>query len=54
MSITKAETSKMKQSELAKLKNVAQSLETTAATAKSEADATRLKALAEILRQPAR
>jgi hypothetical protein len=54
MSITKAETSKMKQSELAKLKNVAQSLETTAATAKSEADSTRLKALAEILRQPAR
>jgi hypothetical protein len=52
--ITRAETSKMKQSELAKLKGLAPSLETTAATAKSEADSTRLKALAEILRQPAR
>jgi len=54
MAITRAETSKMKKSEVAKLKNLAPSLETTAATAKSEADSTRLKALAEILRQPAR
>jgi hypothetical protein len=54
VSITRAETSKMKQSELAKLKGLAPSLETSAATAKSEADSTRLKALAEILRQPAR
>jgi len=54
VSITRAETSKMKQSELAKLKGLASSLETSAASAKSEADSTRLKALAEILRQPAR
>jgi hypothetical protein len=54
MAITKAETSNMKQSELTKLKNLAPTLEKTAATAKSEADSTRLKALAEILRQPTR
>ncbi|MFN2530679.1 MAG: LVIVD repeat-containing protein [Pyrinomonadaceae bacterium] len=52
--IGSAETSHMKQSELAKLKALAPSLEKTAAATKSAADSTRLKALAEILKQPAR
>ncbi|HUS10825.1 MAG TPA: hypothetical protein VMZ30_10195 [Pyrinomonadaceae bacterium] len=49
-----AESSHMKQEELAKLKSLAPSLEKSAATMKSAADSTRLQALAEILKQPAR
>ncbi len=52
--IQTAERSRMKRSELAKLAKLAPSLETSAATAKSAADSTRLLALAEILKQPAR
>jgi hypothetical protein len=52
--IQTAESSRMKRSELAKLKGLAPALEKTAATATSAADATRLHALAEILKQPAR
>jgi len=52
--IGRAETSKMKQSELAKLKTLAPPLEKTAAETKSAADSTRLQALAEILKRPAR
>jgi len=44
----------MKQKDLAKLKDLAPSLEKTAATVTSAADATRLKALAEILKSPVR
>jgi len=54
MAIQTAERSRMKPSELAKLKKLAPSLETSAATAKSAADSSRLLALAEILKQPAR
>jgi len=49
-----AESSHMKRSELAKLKSLAPSLEKSAVTTKSAADSTRLQALAEILKQPAR
>jgi len=49
-----AESSHMKQKELAKLKSLAPSLEKSAATTKSAADSTRLQALAEILKRPAR
>jgi hypothetical protein len=49
-----AESSHMKQSDLAKLKSLAPSLEKSATTTKSAADSTRLQALAEILKQPAR
>jgi hypothetical protein len=49
-----AESSHMKQKELAKLKSLAPSLEKSAASTKSAADSTRLQALAEILKQPAR
>ena len=52
--IARAETSKLKKSELAKLKSLVPSLEQTAGTTKSAADSTRLQALAEILKQPAR
>jgi hypothetical protein len=52
--IGSAETSNMKRGELDKLKGLAPSLEKTAATTKSAADSTRLQALAEILKQPAR
>ncbi len=52
--IQKAESSKMNRSELAKLKALAPSLETSAATTTSEADSKRLHALAAILKQPAR
>src|SRR6266852_3012964 len=48
-----AESSHMKQKELAKLKSLAPSLEKSAAMAKSAADSTRLHALAEILKRPA-
>ena len=48
--IQSAESSKMSKSKLAKLKRMAPSLEKSAATAKSAADATRLRALAEILK----
>jgi hypothetical protein len=52
--IQSAESSKMSKSKLAKLKRMAPSLEKSAAAAKSAADATRLHALAEILKhQPA-
>ena len=51
--IKNAESSQMKTSELAKLKKLAPSLEKTAGLSKSAADATRLQALAEILKQPA-
>jgi len=54
MAIQTAERSRMKPSELAKLKKLAPSLETSAATAKSAADSSRLLALAEILKRPAR
>jgi len=49
-----AESSHMKQSELAKLKSLAPSLEKSATSTQSAADSTRLQALAEILKQPAR
>jgi hypothetical protein len=52
--IGSAESSQWKPSELAKLKSLAPSLEETAAATKSAADSTRLQALAEILKQPAR
>jgi hypothetical protein len=52
--IQNAESSHMGNSELAKLKSLASSLEKSAATTKSAADSTRLQALAEILKQPAR
>lgn len=52
--IQDAESSQMKQKELAKLKSLAPSLEKNAGTTKSAADSTRLTALAEILKQPAR
>ena len=52
--IQNAESSHMKQKELAKLKSLAPSLEKSAATTKSAADSTRLQALAEILKRPAR
>jgi len=52
--IGRAESSKMKQSELEKLKGLAPPLEKTAAETKSVADSTRLQALAEILKRPAR
>jgi len=48
--IQSAESSKMSKGKLAKLKRMAPSLEKSAATAKSSADATRLHALAEILK----
>jgi len=51
--ISSAETSKLKQKDLAKLKNLAATLEQTATT-KSGTDATRLQSLAEILKQPVR
>ncbi|HUS10819.1 MAG TPA: hypothetical protein VMZ30_10160 [Pyrinomonadaceae bacterium] len=49
-----AESSNMNGSELAKLKSRAPSLEKSATMKKSAADSTRLQALAEILKQPAR
>jgi hypothetical protein len=52
--IQSAESSNLKGSELAKLKSLAPSLEKSAATTKSAANSTRLQALAEILKQPAR
>ena len=52
--IQNAESSHMKQKDLAKLKGLAPSLEKSAASTQSAADATRLQALAEILKQPAR
>jgi hypothetical protein len=52
--IQNAESSHMKQKELAKLKGFAASLEKSAATMQSEADSTRLQSLAEILKRPAR
>ena len=51
--IQAAETSKMSQSKVAKLKGMAASVETSAATASNSTDATRLRALAEILKHPA-
>jgi len=51
--IQNAETSHMSQSKVSKLKAMAPSLEKSAATAKSPADAKRLNALAVILRNPA-
>jgi hypothetical protein len=52
--IQSAESSHMKRSDLAKLKSLAPSLEKSAAMTKGPADSTRLQALSEILRQPAR
>ncbi|CAN5869743.1 hypothetical protein BH18ACI4_BH18ACI4_12660 [soil metagenome] len=52
--IQNAESSGMQQKELAKLKSLAPSLEKSATSTKSAADSTRLQALAEILKQPAR
>jgi hypothetical protein len=52
--IQNTESSNMNQKELAELKSLAPSLEKSAATTKSAADSTRLQALAEILKQPAR
>jgi hypothetical protein len=51
--IQSAETSHMNRGELAKLKNLAPSLEKSAAMTKSTADSNRLQALAEILKRPA-
>lgn len=53
-SIQSAESSRLSRSEVAKLKKLAPPLEKTAATATSPADSTRLQALAEILKSPAR
>ena len=50
--IQKAESSHMSRSKLAKLKDMAPSLEKSAATAKNPADSARLHALAEILKHP--
>ena len=50
--IQSAESSYMSRSSLAKLKGMAPSLEKSAATTKNPADATRLHALAEILKHP--
>jgi len=50
--IQDAESSRMNKGKVAKLKTMAPSLEQSATTAKSHADATRLHALAEILRHP--
>lgn len=52
--IQRAESSHLKRSDLAKLKSLAQSLEKSAAMTRSAADSTRLQALSEILRRPAR
>jgi hypothetical protein len=52
--IQSAESSKMKEKDLANLKSLAPSMEKSAGMAKSAADSTRLLALAEILKQPAR
>jgi hypothetical protein len=52
--IQNTESSNMKEKELAELKSLAPSLEKSAANTKSPADSTRLQALAEILKQPAR
>jgi hypothetical protein len=52
--IQSAESSQMKRRELAKLKSLAPSLEKSGAVTKSAADSTRLQALAEILKRPAR
>jgi hypothetical protein len=49
-----AESSHMSRGDLAKLRSLAPSLEQSAATTKSATDATRLRALAEILKQPVR
>jgi hypothetical protein len=49
-----AESSQLKQKDVAKLKSLAPSLEKSAAGTKSAADSTRLQALAEILKQPSR
>jgi hypothetical protein len=51
--IKNAETSHMSKGKVSKLKSLAPSLEKDATTAKSPADATRLHALAEILKHPA-
>lgn len=51
--VQSAESSHMNRRELAKLKNLATSVEKNAATTRSAADSTRLQALAEILRSPA-
>lgn len=51
--IQSAESSHMKQSELAKLKSLAPSLEKSATSTQKAADSTRLQALAEILSRPA-
>src|SRR5438874_9122384 len=50
--ILSAESSHMKPGDLAKLKSMGMSLDKSAATAKSGADATRMQALAEILKSP--
>src|SRR6266568_2719490 len=52
--IQTAESSKMNKSSLAKLKTLGMSLDKSAATAKSPRDVTRLQALAEILKRPAK
>ena len=52
--ISSAEASKMNQKDLAKLKGLAASVDITAAATKSAADATRLRALSEILKRPVR
>lgn len=51
--IQRAESSKLNQKEMGNLKSLAPSLEKNSGQTKSEADSARLKALAEILRQPA-
>ncbi len=51
--IQSAEASNLNRKDMAKLKNLSPSLEKSATTTKSAADATRLRALAEILKRPA-
>jgi hypothetical protein len=51
-SIESAETSRMSKSSLAKLKTLGESLDQSGATAKSAADANRMRSLAEILKSP--
>jgi len=50
--IQQAETSKLSKSSVAKLQPLAASMEKSAASAKSEADANRMRALAEVLKRP--
>jgi hypothetical protein len=50
--IQEAETAKLSKSSIAKLQPLAASMEKSAASAKSEADANRMRALADVLKRP--